>query len=235
MGLINCPDCGIEHSDSSPACPKCGRPKQRFTKLFEKKRKVIGKCKVGLKDWRVKTAVATTFLSFVVLLPRLAKYSLRVWDPFSIATSDTSVVWYHNGGITYDEDNCGWVLRPITTSTPLGVIFTCREYGINQVQMQCPKLNDTLSDPKHSPVHIIVNAVPQTKNVDRGTCIGTLYTLKKIEHKSGWERLRNIYCASPLVKKEDVKYRDYLRLGNYHWFPPGNNCPLPRPTVYRDY
>ena len=219
MGLINCPDCGIEHSDSAPACPKCGRPKQRFTKLFEKKRKVIGKCKVGLKDWRVKTAVATTFLAFVVLLPRLAKYSLRVWDPFSVTTWNTSAVWYHDGGMT---DTIGY----------------CRIYydkRCAQVPRDCSNLNDTLSDPKKSTAHIIVNAVPQVRYVQYGTCNGTLYTLKKSEYKSGWERLRNIYCASPLVKKEDVKYRDYLRLGNYHWFPPGNNCPLPRPTVYRDY
>lgn len=26
MGLMICPDCGFEHSDSAPACPKCGRP-----------------------------------------------------------------------------------------------------------------------------------------------------------------------------------------------------------------
>jgi hypothetical protein len=26
MALINCPDCGFEHSDQAAACPKCGRP-----------------------------------------------------------------------------------------------------------------------------------------------------------------------------------------------------------------
>lgn len=26
MGLMICSDCGFEHSDSAPACPKCGRP-----------------------------------------------------------------------------------------------------------------------------------------------------------------------------------------------------------------
>ena len=26
MGLMICADCGFEHSESAPACPKCGRP-----------------------------------------------------------------------------------------------------------------------------------------------------------------------------------------------------------------
>jgi len=28
MALMNCKDCGTEHSDAAAACPRCGRPKE---------------------------------------------------------------------------------------------------------------------------------------------------------------------------------------------------------------
>ena len=214
MALIICPDCGFEHSDAAPACPKCGRPKQVLQNLFERPRRLIKNWKTPLKDWRVKTAFSTMLIASTLLLPRLAKYSLRIWDPFSLTTWETSVAWYHDGGITYTKD-C-W----------RGGFF-CSD-NRDQVYRDCARLNDVQYNPKQARWVKVVNAIPQKRNVKGGSCLGTLYTINRSNTISGWERLRYAYCESPLVKKAGDNYEDYLRVGNHFWFPPGNQC-WPRP------
>ena len=210
MALTNCPDCGFEHSDSAPSCPKCGRPKQRFKNFFEKPIKLLDHQKALLKDWRIKTALATILFTGILLLPRLAKYSLRAWDPFAVTTWKTSVAWYGDGGITYRRSHCRGGF--------------CLFDNSEQVSRDCRRRNEIQFDPKNSNWVTVVNAIPQEKNVKGGTCLGTLYTIKRKYTISGWERLRHAYCESPLVKKSGGKYQDYLRAGNYFWFPPGNLC-----------
>jgi len=90
------------------------------------------------------------------------------------------------------------------------------------VYEDCRKLNDSPYNPKESGT--VVSAISQVRNVQDGTCNGTLYTTKNEIYQGGWLRLKNIYCNSPLVKKEIGNYNEYLRLGNYYWFPPGKHC-----------
>lgn len=214
MALITCPDCGFEHSDAAPACPNCGRPKQRFKKLFEKPSRFINCQKSLLKDWRVKTTFAIILLAGAILLPRLAKYGLRIWDPFSITTWETSFLWYNDGGIRFTQTCRDWGY--------LG--YSCSDNS-KVVQKSCAALNEIQYNPRKVKLGgIVSNAIPQEKNVEGGSCVGTLYTIKRSNTISGWERLRYAYCESPLVKKVDGKHEDYLRVGNYFWFPPGNLC-----------
>lgn len=229
MPLINCPDCGIEHSDLAISCPKCGRPapkknKSPFKYLDQQRSQGDGKGKKPTLGEEIKNMgiipffliVAVVPLALLLFAPRITKNLLRVWDPLLEKNTETRALWSYDGGYTY---TC---YGPKVWGVCLG--------NESSVHRQCTERNEMQRDPNvmQTEDYRIVNAYPKDINVEGGTCKGTLYTEEITKRITGWQKISYWYCRSPLVRKNyNATPNNYvpdshvLEIGGIYWFPHG--------------
>lgn len=222
MALMNCPDCGVDHSDLAFACPKCGMPN---LKVFNENHKAgaanAPKIKKFLNrnfgNWKKSARSGVIILACIALAPRVIKIGLHTWDPFEESQTITQVIWKWDGGYSYS--------RSVNTVASWGVTWMDNS---SLVKKSCSGLDgrNNITYPQESDK--IVAAVPQIKNVDGGSCNGTLYTFERSEKTSGWEKLLAAHCrwVGSLVRTEPFIYMPYLITGpSVVW--------LPRDTCYQ--
>ena len=191
MALIKCLDCGFHHSDVAKACPQCGRPKEKFKSIKDQ----LTQTSVGLKyftksqlsDPKKTLAIGGILIAGIILAPRVIKYSLRIWDPFQEVTSTSQIFWKYDGGYTYTRSNPSVASWGVTWSN-----------NSDSVREECQKMSQYPESTFGEVERNIVSAIPQVKNVNGGTCNGTLQTIETKTIKTGWERFLRQICFSKI-------------------------------------
>lgn len=220
MALITCPDCGFQHSDAAPACPKCGRPKENLKTASDEFSKAVTKIKSFVKRQADKPkrtlSILGVFVASIALAPRAIHLGLQIWDPFEVETTQTRIYWKYDGGYTYS--------RSVNSVASWGVTWSDNSDHVNK---QCQRKS------QRPPRYIrnfdkeIISAIPQTKNVDGGSCNGTLQTIKIKTRVAGWDRFLDQHCKSVnyWTRSSIFKAQPYLITGPSLLWVPRDRCP----------